>query len=566
MTNKIQKAIIALALSGAAATAGAQTMYDALNYSENIYYGTARSVAMGNAFTALGGDIGGITINPAGSAVAGYSQITVTPALNIAVNSAQGTMFDGQYVGFERRMKNSTARFTLPNIGITLDFDTYRTRGLKKITIGFLANGTSYFNDNMTARGTNANTSFMGALAFNATQDALAYGWDVSDLTMRDPYNSSYAPWESIAAWQAGLISLYGPESNVNEFIGTSEGYYFTGGDPDDLRNYVIQQSGPLDQRYGRTVRGSKYDYVINLGLNFSDKFYLGANLGISSLDYSYHDWMTEAAINPEDFALQFQNQDGSYETTYFRDMDFDYRYSATGVGVYGKLGFIARPFGGLRVGGAIQTPTSTVIKEFWSYSASSTYTDSGYNLDTQSPEGQYRYRLISPFRFNLGVAYTFGDFGLISADYEMCDYSGMRFKETEVNDNSAFDDGANADIREFMGASHMLRAGIEIKPVAAFAIRAGYNFTTSPERYYQDNVRQAVKADRHSVSAGIGYSSKGTFFADLAFRATKYPDEYVYPYSDYILGDGESGYFPSPEILNRKWIYDIMLTIGFRF
>ena len=448
-------------------------------------------------------------------------------------------------------MRNSATRFTLPNVGVSLNFDTHRTRGLKSISVGFMANGTGYFNDNLTARGTNANTSFMGALAYEAS------GIDVSEFTVSDPYRNSSAPWASIAAWEAGLISLYGPDSNTTEYIGTSESY--------DPLTGEIWQSGELGQRYGREVRGSKYDYLINVGMNFSDRFYFGANIGITSLDYAYRDWVAEVATDPSYFLLEFQGENGSTVQTYFTDMEYNYRYNATGVGVYGKFGFIARPVAGLRIGGAVQTPTSTVIKEFWSYSAASYYTDSQFNVSSQSPEGQYRYRLISPFRFNVGAAYTFGSFGLVSVDYEMCDYSGMKFKETEISDNSTFDDGPNSDIREFMGASHMLRAGAEIKPVPWFAVRAGYNLTTSPEKYYEDNVKKSVKANRNSFSAGVGFSSEGSFFADLAFRATKYADEYVYPYSDYIFGQ-DGSWFPSPEILNRKWMYDIMLTIGFRF
>ena len=49
--------------------AGAQNMYDGHTMSRNNYYGTARSVALGNAVTALGGDLGSVTYNPAGSAV-----------------------------------------------------------------------------------------------------------------------------------------------------------------------------------------------------------------------------------------------------------------------------------------------------------------------------------------------------------------------------------------------------------------------------------------------------------------------------------------------------------------
>ena len=64
----MKKIFVSVVLLGAAVAAGAQTMYDAMNYSQNNYYGTARSMALGNAVTAVGGDLGTI-----GSAVAGYS-------------------------------------------------------------------------------------------------------------------------------------------------------------------------------------------------------------------------------------------------------------------------------------------------------------------------------------------------------------------------------------------------------------------------------------------------------------------------------------------------------------
>ena len=66
--------ILLAAISSFAALA--QTAYDAFLFSETNYEGTARTVAMGNAFTALGGDLGSISLNPAGSAVAKYSQVS----------------------------------------------------------------------------------------------------------------------------------------------------------------------------------------------------------------------------------------------------------------------------------------------------------------------------------------------------------------------------------------------------------------------------------------------------------------------------------------------------------
>ena len=72
-----------------ALTAGAQSMYDAMMFSQNNYYGTARTIALGNAVTALGGDLGTIGINPAGSAVSDFGQFELTPALTISSADAQ---------------------------------------------------------------------------------------------------------------------------------------------------------------------------------------------------------------------------------------------------------------------------------------------------------------------------------------------------------------------------------------------------------------------------------------------------------------------------------------------
>ena len=60
----MKKTFIAITLLLTAATAGAQTMYDALTYSQNNYYGTARSIGMGNAMTAVGGDLGSVRHHP----------------------------------------------------------------------------------------------------------------------------------------------------------------------------------------------------------------------------------------------------------------------------------------------------------------------------------------------------------------------------------------------------------------------------------------------------------------------------------------------------------------------
>lgn len=56
-----------------------QNMDDALRYSRLFYQGTARFNGMSGAFTALGGDISAISLNPAAAGVFRSTEVTITP-------------------------------------------------------------------------------------------------------------------------------------------------------------------------------------------------------------------------------------------------------------------------------------------------------------------------------------------------------------------------------------------------------------------------------------------------------------------------------------------------------
>ena len=76
----------------AGVSAFGQGWQDAYLFSQNEYGGTARSMALGNAVTALGGDPGTIGINPAGSSVNSYSQFMFTSGLSIGNGWSVGTI------------------------------------------------------------------------------------------------------------------------------------------------------------------------------------------------------------------------------------------------------------------------------------------------------------------------------------------------------------------------------------------------------------------------------------------------------------------------------------------
>lgn len=576
----MKRTIFTALLSLTAIAAGAQTMYDGLNYSQNNYYGTARSIGMGNAMTAVGGDLGSIGINPAGSAVAGYSQFTITPNLTISSMNASYSAYPvGGTDRFTNEQNKRLTRFSMPNIGLTFNWKTGNGSGLKAITYGLVVNGTNNFTGKMLAGGRNDKTSYQSAMAVAADGYDMDFlngysidkdgkrvdrGWDYpyyyGDDFQNDPNKGKFAPWNVIANAQAGSIANYGDTDDPSyywRYKATTEGYSNTG-EKDANGNYIydIFLAGPLNQAYSRNITGSKYDVLFNVGFNFGDTFFVGANLGVTSLNYNYDECYKEAAENPSAFEIDF----GDKGKTCFSDYRTRYSYTADGSGVFGKIGFLWRPVDGLRVGAAVQTPTIMEINERWIQDVNLNYTDASFNGSAKTPEGDYSYRLRSPYRLNAGAAFTFAGMALLSADYEMTDYSTMKFMSKNGGWNDDTYGKLNDEIRNRMGVSHMVRVGAEFKPLPEIAVRAGYNFTTTPEYVYEGNSKTKLNDRINAFSVGLGYSSNGSFFADIAARMTMLADEYISPYADYLSD------LASPMILNKRDIYNVTATIGWRF
>lgn len=538
----MRKIIFISALMFMTVAASAQTIYDGLMYSERNYEGTARSVAMGNAFTALGGDLGGVGINPAGSAVAKYAQITLTPTISIAASATPG-------------YRNSYAKTSVPNYGMMFSWDTSRSSGLKNITFGFVVNQVNDFNEDIYASGRNTSSSFMGAMADEASRLNLSGTY----LDMDDAYD--YDPYKYVVGYQSGMISTY--DGQDNKFVGASEVIYH--GNDGQTNIYI---GGPLEQTYGRQVIGRKSDYLFNLGANISDFLYLGANLGITAMNYNYCDYFKEEAADPNDFEIFLDNG----KSIYFNNMKYMHTFNAETSGVYGKFGFILTPGYGLRIGGAIQTPTVTTVYEEWYMDGETTFSDPQYNGSAGSPMDYDTYTFIEPWRANFGIAYTLKKLGVISVDYEFCDYSTMKFKDGFNEGRDYFHD-MNRTIRETFRTSHMLRAGIEVKPLDVLAVRAGYGLTTSPDKEEsaaalttEDAAKGLGWIARRSVSPtqnlafGLGYSSRNSFFADIACRYNFRTEEYFMPYDAYIEG------VAAPEYTITKDSWKVLLTFGWRF
>ena len=522
----MKKIFASLFLLSLALGAGAQGLQDALDFAGNDYLGTARSVGMGNAMTAVGGDLGSLTFNPAGSAVAGYSQFTLTPGLTVSSVVGQGTYSGGAPYGFEDKVRTSNTRMNLPNFGGMIVYDTRRSRGLRRISFGLVGNVTRDYNYRVRASGTNDETTLAGSLASQAD------GYPESTL-QGGYYESDMPSWETMVGYKAGLFDpISGREGG---YIGLTERL---------LSNGEVALADRIGQYYGNRRYGSKYDLLMNFGLDFSDRFYVGANIGITSLDYRSDETRAEEGIAGITYPSGFESLQ---MRTALRD---------EGTGIYAKVGFIARPADGLRIGAAIQTPTLMRIRE--DYQMEGRSVADGVTWTESSPQDEWFYNFRTPLRFNAGLAYTIGKVALVSADYEYFDYNKMRFVSDYDYDTDF--SGVNADIQDFTRATHAFRIGGELKPMPKMALRVGYNYTTSPD--------VDVKKGRQNVSFGIGYSSDGSFFLDAAVRFQYLPDEFITPYY-YYNWDQQGNYVAdvvTPEICAQASLCNALLTLGWRF
>lgn len=570
-------------LLGITGLAGAQNMYDAMSFSKNNYYGTARSMALGNAVTALGGDLGTIGINPAGSAVNGYSQFTITDGLSISsLTTGYSVKGDEDYRGFSPYESRGLNK---PNFGLTMCMETGSSTGLKWVTVGFVSNQTNNYRKFSFAEGSNPYTSRFGEFA------SACQGYNPAILGDYNSYYDTDISWDLLTAYGAGLFSNYGSNGG---YVGNSQ---MIG--KDDSFCYV---PAGLNQSSFVSRTGTKSDIVLNVAGNWNDRLYIGFNLGIPSIsNYEYNELYTERSEEPGRFPITFIT-DGKATETHFLEGTFDYRYTAEMDGVYAKLGVIYLPTDRLRLGAAYQTSTIYTIRENWKYDASSTFDVKSYNASSTSPTGDFTYCMRSPSILNLGVAYVLGSCGLVSVDYERMNYSRMRF--TDVSYDAYGDEefsfakspyvAENSANKLFCGKSHALRVGAELNLGPAFSLRAGMSLLTNPERHYTDSYGNDVTADMYlanyddyksgrielgnasyygdverSFSLGLGYKSAGSFFADCAVRVTNYPDNYFSPYYDYdaFNSAGKLLDVSSPRVMETDVrMCDIVATLGWRF
>ncbi len=561
------KKILTIILGVAVAfTAAAQNWQDARLFSESSYIGTARTLGMGNAVSAIGGDPGSIGINPAGSAVAGYSQLVLSPGYTLSFTNASGVIASGNTsaIGLGDAVKANYGRFSVPNMGVIFALNTGRRSGWKRHSFGLVINGTANYTGRVLGTGVNGDNSYAASRATSAegySETVLgseSWWYDGSDL-------SRMPKWVDMAGYRCGMFNG----------VPGSDGVYQAVTEVRDASG-DIWLAAPLYQKYGQQTTGGKYDIIFNWAGNYEDRLYVGVNLGVTTIRYGMSEYFQEMPDNPADFP-DIVYTDGTVAR--FSSLQMKHNYSLTGAGAYLKAGVLWRPTGGLRLAAAVQTPTIMSLTARQAYSGEVILTGKSISPST-TPEDSWSYRMSQPMRLNLGLAYSIGQVAVLSADYEMVNYRSIRYKGVDAGSTPSYLEDANLDIKDILGVSNQFRVGMECKPTSALALRAGYNFITYGQKNWLDyengrwvttplTIDEKISLAKHSASFGVGYAF-GSIYLDAAVRARFMPTEYIMPYQYYTY-DTYTDKYPdtnvlTPEIAFKSTLVDAVLTAGWRF
>lgn len=490
-------------------SANAQSLSDALNYSQTFNGGTARFVSMGGAFGALGGDFSSLNYNPAGLGVYRSSEFTITPSFKKRSVSSDYNGTNGL---------DSRNRLGIDNLGFVFSYKRDSEHGLLNLNLAIGYNRTNDYFVNSLARGDNSVSSIMDYFAIKAN------GYNSTDMTIPDPINDpnnkfnpyldTNAPWEAIMAWNTFLIN---PSTGVNNYEAA-----LNGGDGVAQRNSVSN-------------KGTAGNYIISLGGNFSEKLYLGVTIGLTNINYNSSTTYSEDA---------FQSNDTLYNGDKFYYSDYYQKFETLGNGYNLKIGAIYKPIEGLRLGFALHTPTYYNLEDTYSYSMFSSFK---YGTSRSStPNSRYEYSLETPLKVIGSAAYVFKDFGLISLDIEHVNYSTMRFRDGGDGYDYSTE---NENINNTYKSVNNIKIGGEVRLDKIF-FRGGYALYPSPYKkgFLNDNSNRSI------ISGGLGYRS-GNLFIDAAYQYSMQNEKYAF----YNL-DGVNPV--STKMTEGK----LLVTLGFKF
>jgi hypothetical protein len=473
----------------------AQVPEDALRMSWNQPSGTARNQAIGGAMGSLGGEISSMFVNPAGLGFFKVSEIVLSPGLTLAKSNSSFRQTDAS--------SDKLTRFNLGTTGFVIaSTDKYSKWSSKVFSLAI--NRVANFNSSVYYKGTNDYSSFSEPLANEF------FDYYVNQKN-RNPFmndtlivnNALNDPAVSLLTKMALYTYLVDVDSANGQHNVISRA---------ELANVVNQENKIVSH-------GGITEIALGYAANMDDKFYIGGSIGIPIVNYKRTTTFTESDANGNG------NNEFNYST-------YTETYTSKGAGFNAKLGVIFKPVSSFRLGFAIHSPTIYGLKEKTTMEMTSDLDMIPLNPKVFSvkssvfgTEPEYKYDLASPWHFLVSGSYVFHEVadvtkqkGFITADIEYVTYGSSRFSSgDDYQDDAEYYDNINKITKEIYKGAFNFRAGGELK-FNTFMGRLGFAWYGNP---YED---KELKAQKMSVSGGLGYRNKGIFI-DLSYVQNLYKD-----------------------------------------
>lgn len=470
MTARITTLILMVGLFSN--TIFAQNSTDAYRFSSYDILGSARFVAMGGAFSSVGGDLSTLNYNPAGLGIYQSGEINFSPSIYYTSTDA---------VYNERNGYDAKANINHGLLGMVSTFKSRegskaKKSGWKAFNYGVSLNRTKNFH----------NTFFISGESYSSS---LADVW-------RDFANGTYPedlhPFYEGLAWETYLLDT---------IPGSPNQYY---------------SNAPLDgvmQTYWEESKGYVNELSFAMSANYNNKLILGLSLGIPNLYFSRLIEYTEYAIKTPEL----------YE---FDEFVYTERLITEGAGINAKIGFLYIVSPAFRISGAYHTPTyyGELVDEYSSSIESVMGDNNSYSKD--SPIGNMVYNLSTPSRAMAGISFFMGKKGFISLDYEYMDYGKSRLSSSSYSFTNE-----NQDIRSDYQVTHNIRLGGEWK-LDNLSLRGGYNIIESPMLADVNNIVSSAYSWGFGYRVGNSYFDFAYYKRTTENLFYMYNPDYVNPAS----------------------------------
>jgi hypothetical protein len=450
---------------------------DALLFSRSATTtGSARMQALGGPQASLGGDYSAALSNPAGLGMYNRSEVTLSLGLNNYNNSA--TYFDST-------RQTSRSNFNLPGLSVVLNYkrDEPTSSGFLGWNLGITLTRTNDINQQYSYTGLNSESTILYSFEDYAADFV---GSDVESMLRG---NDNYYNLTGLAYNNYLIDSL---QEN-----GSYTGFYQSPWDTFQGETRTIRQRESIKRK------GAQYQWSFAGGVNFSDRLFLGAGIGITTLRYTLTQTFTEELVD-------FDSNNDYYPD--LQSFTIGEVLDIQGTGANLTLGVIYRPVDFLQFGASFVTPTVYQITDNYSAGISSEW-DLDPDAEENFPEALLsEYNFNTPSRLSGGLTFI-SKYGFITGTVEMVNYGRAKYSSDVAGVEY---DSDNADIRAAYRRTLNYRFGAEFR-YDIFRLRGGFGLMGDP--YHPND--QVVDRKITTLSGGVGIRQK-KFFTDFTVVTTK--------------------------------------------